>query len=116
MSNVPSTAAQVIIAVIPIVGIVMGSVVLFLWIIFNYKTKKVLMEKGLYKPVVFDIEMFSLFSGLLLLPIGLSLMIFFLLKHGLVSGVLSGLIPFSIGLGLILFFVIKVAVLSRRNG
>ena len=116
MSNVPFMAAQVIIAVIPIVGIVMGSVVLFLWIIFNYKTKKVLMEKGLYKPVVFDIEMFSLFSGLLLLPIGLSLMLFFLLKHGLVSGVLSGLIPFSVGLGLILFFILKVAVLSRRNG
>ena len=116
MSNVPSMAAQVIIAVIPIVGIVMGSVVLFLWIIFNYKTKKVLMEKGRYKPVVFDIEMFSLFSGLLLLPIGLSLMLFFLLKHGLVSGVLSGLIPCSVGLGLMLFFIRKVAGLSRRNG
>jgi hypothetical protein len=104
------------IAVIPIVGIIMGSVVLFLWIIFNYKTKKVLMEKGLYKPTVFDIEMFSLFSGLLLLPIGLSLMLFFLLKHGLVNGVLAGLIPFSVGLGLILFFVIKIKVFPRRNG
>ena len=116
MDNVPSMAAQVLISIIPIVGIVMGCVVLLLWIIFNYKMKRVLVEKGLYKMPVFDIATFSFFSGFLLLPIGLSLMTFFLLKHGLVYGVLSGLIPFSVGLGFILFATVGLKVISKRNG
>ena len=116
MSGVPSVAAQVLLAVIPIVGIAMGGAVIILYVIFSYKTKRALIDKGMYKRIEFDIDMFSLFGGMVLLPIGFSLMIFFLVKQGFSYGMLSGLIPFSVGLSLILFFVIRMRVLSKRNG
>ena len=45
MDNVSSTAVQVLVTIIPMVGIVMGSVVILLYIIFNYKQKKLMIEK-----------------------------------------------------------------------
>ncbi len=107
MNNVPSTAAQVIISIVPIVGIVMGSAVLFFYLMWSYKHKKLLIEKNLVKKTEFDIDSFSLFSGLILLSIGGSLVAFFLIKEGVNYGVLSGLIPFSIGISLIVFFIIR---------
>ena len=60
----PSEAAQVIISIIPIVGIVMGCVVIFFYMFWNYKHKKLLIERNLYKKTEFDLDSFSLFSGL----------------------------------------------------
>ena len=57
----PSTAAQVIISIIPIVGIVMGSVVVFFYILWNYKLKKTILETGKYERRPFDLDLFSLF-------------------------------------------------------
>lgn len=107
MDNIPSAAAQIIVTVIPIVGIVMGSVVVFFFLLWNHKQKKLLIEKGLYKKIEFDLEEFSLFTGLLLLCIGAGLTIFFILKYGLGYGVLGGLIPLCVGAGMILFFIIS---------
>ena len=114
--NNPSTAAQVIIAVIPITGIVMGSVVAILYLSLNYKAKCALIEKGQYKPAEFDVDAFCLFSGLLLMPIGLILVAFFLVKEGFNYGLLGGLIPFSVGLSMVLFFLLRSRMISKRNG
>src|SRR4030066_220883 len=62
----PSTAAQVLITVIPIVGIVMGSVVLFFFLYWHHQQKVMLIEKGQYRKIEFDFDTFSLFAGLLL--------------------------------------------------
>ncbi len=103
----PSTAAQVIITVIPIVGILMGGVVIFFYLLWNYKQRLLIIEKGLYKKTHYDLETFSLFSGLVLTAIGLSLVIFFIIKEGFTYGVLSGLIPLSIGISLLIYFKIR---------
>lgn len=113
--NNPSTAAQVIIAVIPIVGIVMGSVVALLYISLNYKAKCALIEKGQYKPVDFDIDSFCLFAGLLLIPVGIILIMFFIIKQGFSYGLLGGLIPFSVGVSMVLYFILRSRIISKRN-
>ena len=105
----PSTAAQVIISIIPIVGIVMGGIVIFFFLLWNNKQRLLIIEKGFYKKTNFDLETFSLFSGLILTAIGISLIIFFIIKDGFTYGVLSGLIPFSIGVSLLIYFKIKSA-------
>jgi len=107
----PSTAAQILITVIPIVGIVTGGVVIFFFLYWHHKQKVMLIEKGQYRKIEFDYESFSLFSGLLLTSIGACLMVFFLILEGFTYPVLSGLIPFSVGVSLLVFFVIS----SRRN-
>ena len=108
MESTPSTAAQVIVTVIPIVGIVMGCLVIFFYLLWNHKQKLMIIEKGIYKKNDFDLDSFSIFSGLILFSIGLSLVIFFVIKEGFTYAVLSGLIPLSIGISLILFFILRI--------
>ena len=111
----PSTAAQVIVSIIPIVGIVMGSVVAFFFLLWSYKQRVAMIQNGLYKRTPFDIATFSLFTGLILTAIGLSLILFFIIKNGFAYGVLSGLIPFSLGISLLAFFKIKVKLDSENE-
>jgi hypothetical protein len=115
MNNLPSTAAQVIVTIIPIVGIVMGCGVVFFYLLWKFQAKKSMIEKGIYKKTEFDIDTFSLFAGLILTGIGLSLLIFFYMKQGLSYGILSGLIPFSVGVSLIVFFILRIRVF-KNNG
>lgn len=113
MNDMPSAAAQIIVSIIPIVGIVMGCTVIFFYLLWDYKQKKLMIERGIYKPRLFDLDSFSLFAGLIMLSVGGSLVLFFLLKEGLSYGVLSGLIPFSVGISLIIYFGIKSKI--RKN-
>ena len=112
----PSTAAQVLITVIPIVGIVTGGIVLFFFLYWHHKQKVLIIEKGQYRKIEFDFDTFSLFAGLLLTSIGACLMIFFLILEGFTYPVLSGLIPFSLGVSLLVFFIIRVNTDKGRNG
>ena len=63
---------------------------------------------------VFDLDSYSLFSGLLLFCIGLSLLIFFRVKEGISYGLLGGIIPFSSGVALIIFFIIRVIIIKKK--
>jgi len=105
--DIPSTAAQIMITIIPIVGIIFGFAIMFSYLFWNNKQKILMIEKGLLKKTDFDLDSFSLLAGLVLLAVGGSLVLFFLFKQGWTYGVLSGLIPFSIGLSLIIFFIIR---------
>ncbi|HOK02554.1 MAG TPA: hypothetical protein PKX79_03830 [Spirochaetota bacterium] len=102
-----STAAQIIVSIIPIVGIVMGSLIIFFYLLWNYKLKVEMIKKGIYNKTNFDIDTFSLLSGLLIFFVGLMLVLFFLIKDGFSYSVLSGLIPSAVGLSLLLFFIIR---------
>lgn len=103
----PSIAAQILVTIIPIVGIVMGSVVLFLYLIFTHKQKVLMIEKGILQKKPLDIDALSLFTGLILLAVGFSLSLFYLIKEGISYGLLSGILPFSIGISVLLFFIIR---------
>jgi hypothetical protein len=110
----PSTAAQVIITVIPIVGIVMGGIVIFFFLYWNYKQKVLIIEKGQYKKSEFDFDSFSLFSGLVLTSIGICLVVLFVIVEGFSYSALGGLIPLSLGVSLLIFFIIRVNM--NKNG
>lgn len=110
----PSTAAQVIISIIPIVGIVMGCIVIFFYLLWSYKLKVHMIDKGIYTRAPFDMDTFSLLSGLVLFILGFVLMIFFLVKDGFSYGVLSGLIPVSIGVSLLIFFITRYKIKSKN--
>lgn len=115
MENVPTAAAQVIVTVIPIVGIVMGSIVIFFYLFWNHRQKMLLIEKGLYHRPDIDIDSFSLFAGLILSSIGVCLAAFYLIKEGISYGMLSGLIPLSVGISLILFFIVRIRMGKRGH-
>ncbi len=107
MDSVPSTAAQIMITVIPIVAIVMGTIVTFFYLLWSHKQRMSLIERGLPVNSKFDLETFSLLTGLLTLCIGIVLSLFFLIKEGLSYNLLGGLVPLSIGISFIVFYRIK---------
>ncbi len=107
MESTPSPTVNIIVSIIPIVGIVMGSVVIFFYLLWSHKQRMLMIQKDVYEKKFFDLESFSLFTGLLLLGIGVSLAVFFILKDGIGYGVLSGLIPLSLGISMIVFFILK---------
>jgi hypothetical protein len=102
-----STAAQVIIAIIPIVGIVMGSVVVFFYLLWDHRRKTLLIKTGTYAKPDFDLLSFSLLAGLLLSCVGISLTVFLALVEGVDYGLLGGIIPLSIGVGLLIYYGMK---------
>ena len=109
-----SSAAQVIIAIIPIVGIVMGSVVIFFYLLWNHRQKTLLIKAGQYQRQKIDLLPFSLLSGLLLTAVGIALTILLSIIEGASYGLLGGLIPLSMGLGFLSFYLIKR--LEKHNG
>ena len=103
----PSAAAQIIVTVIPIVGIITGGVVLILFLYWHYQQRMLLIEKGQYTKIEFDFSTFSLFAGLVLTSVGASLVVFFIILEGFTYPVLSGLIPLSVGISLLIYFAIR---------
>jgi hypothetical protein len=114
--NMPSAAAQIIVTIIPIVGIVMGGVVIFFFLFWNHKQRMLIIEKGQYVKIDFDLSTFSLFAGLVLTSIGVCLVVFFVILEGFSYPVLSGLVPFSLGVSLLVFFGIRGRTNKDSNG
>lgn len=113
MEQVPSAAAQILLAVIPIVGIVMGSTVAFFYLLWNHRRKVKLIEQGIVPPSAFDLEAFALLTGLLSTGVGAVLTVFFLLMQGISYVTLGGVIPLAVGIGLLLFPLVRRTVLRR---
>ena len=114
MEKMTSYAAQIIISIIPIVGIVMGSVVIFFYLLWKHRQKSLLIKAGLYKKPEFDLFSFSLLSGMLLSGVGVALTILLSIIEGASYGLLGGLIPLAMGGGLLGYFFIKRR--EKKNG
>jgi hypothetical protein len=107
MDSVPSVAAQIIITVIPIVGIVMGSVVAFFHLLWHHRRTVLLIQSGRYERPNFDLLSFCLLAGVLLSSVGLSLTIFLWLLEGFGYAPLGGFIPLSVGIGLLVYYGVR---------
>lgn len=106
-NTITSETAQIIISVIPIVGIAIGGIVVFFYILWHHHEVKLRIKTGTYKTHSFDLRTFSLLTGLLLTGIGFILTVLFLCIEGLSYVMLGGLIPFVIGVCLLIFYKIN---------
>ena len=107
MEQISSAAARVIIAIIPIVGIVMGAVVIFFYLLWNHRSRILLIKAGHFNRPGFDLPSFSLLAGLLLGSVGLTLTVFLAIVAGPTYGLLGGLIPLAMGFGLLVYYCIN---------
>jgi len=107
MESITSNAVQIIVALIPIVGIVMGSVVIFFYLLWNHRRRIIMIKAGHYDRPDFDLLSFSLLAGLLLGVVGVALTVFLAIMVGANYGLLGGLLPLSIGVGLLAYYGIK---------
>lgn len=115
MKETWSAAAQVIVAIIPIVGIVMGSVVIFFYLLWNHRRRILLIKAGQFNPPEFDFLSFSLLAGLLLAAIGVTLTVFLVIALGFSFGLLGGLIPLACGAGLLAYYGIRRRSISDKT-
>ena len=85
----------------------MGSTVVFFYLLWNHRRRTLLIKTGQYKRPDFDLDTFSLLTGLLLGSVGITLTVFLSLVAYPGYGLLGGMIPLSIGIGLLAFYGIK---------
>ena len=102
-----SQSAQVVIAVIPIVGIAIGGVILFFYLLWTHHETKLRIRTGSYKEPEFDLKTFSLLAGLLLIGVGIILSLLFALIDGFSYALLGGLLPLAVGICLLIFYKIN---------
>ncbi len=105
--NLESNAVQVIISLIPIVGIVAGAAVVFFYLLWHHKRTMLLIQTGNYTRPEFDLLSFSLLAGLLLAVTGLALTIFLAIAMGESFVLLGGIIPLAMGAGLLGYYTVK---------
>ncbi len=55
MDSVPSAAAQVLVTVIPIVGISTAGIVVFFWLLWHHRRTSLLIKAGQYQKLSFDL-------------------------------------------------------------
>lgn len=106
MNQITSVAAQVIISIVPIVGIAFGAVVIFFYLLWRHHETKLQIKTGTFIPKNFNFAAFSLLTGLLLTGIGLMITTVFAIIDGFSYAILGGLIPLIIGIGFLLFYFI----------
>lgn len=100
---VPS--AQVIISILPIVAVVVCSILLFFYLLWEHKKNKLIIEKG-DKPAPRQLDEKLLLIGIVSLFVGVGLSFFFLLYNGLDESLLGGIIPTTVGLGIVTYYII----------
>ena len=106
-SEITSQTAQVVIAVVPIVGIAIGGVILFFYLLWTHHETKLRIRTGAYKAPEFDLKTFSLLAGLVLTGIGIILSLLFALIDGFSYALLGGLLPLAVGICLLIFYKIN---------
>lgn len=99
-----SPAAQVIITIIPVVGIVFAAILIFFALLWHHHEVKMQISKGIYTPPKFNLKLFSLFFGLCLTGVGAMLTMMFFLMNSISWGLLGGLIPLVLGIMNLIFY------------
>ena len=104
MGQIITPAAQVIISLIPIVGIIIGGIVIFFALLWIHHENNQRIKSGESKKSTFNYKAATLLCGLLLTGLGAMLSVFFMFSVGVTPSLLGGLIPFTIGVCLLLFY------------
>lgn len=99
-----SHVAEVIISIVPIVGITFAAIIAFFALLWKHRENKLKIINETFKETVFNLEIFSLFAGLCLLGVGIVITGVFLLLKPRSFAILGGLVPLALGLTLLIFY------------
>jgi di/tricarboxylate transporter len=100
-----STAAQVLLAILPLLAIILLFVLVFFFLYWEYRKQKLLIERG-GAPVRSRLDEKVLLIGIVSLFVGVGLTVFFVLYSGVTGSLLGGLIPATAGLGVLTYFLL----------
>lgn len=103
MEQTISHAAQVILSLIPIIGIVFVFVLIFFALLWRHHEIKLQIETKTFQPAKYDWKALALLTGLGLTAVGTVLTLMFYVMNKISWGLLGGLIPLSLGIVLMIF-------------
>lgn len=109
------SAVHIIVAIIPIVGIVMGSVLIFFYFLWRHKQIMMQIKTNTYVRPSVDIRLFCLLLGITLTVIGCVLFGLLYIINGVGYILLAGLIPLSLGVSLVIFYIIRQQSHERKE-
>lgn len=101
-----STAAQILITILPIVAVVSVSVLLFFFLLWRHREVMCRIKANNYTHHIFNFKVFSLLCGILLAAVGAVLTAVFFVATKNVYALLGGLIPLALGIGLLIFYAV----------
>ncbi len=99
-----SNSYKIVLYLVPIFGIVFGSGFLFSLFYWWHRQRLEMIRSNLYKPVQFNLRLYSFFLGLLLTFTGFVLSLVFIMVLGKSLAMLGGLLPLAVGLSLLTFY------------
>ena len=100
-----STAAQVLIAALPMVAVIVLGILSYFFFLWDYKKNKLIIEKnGTPRERNFDDKL--LLFGVVALFVGAGLLVFFAMYSGVNNSLLGGIIPTMTGLGIITHYIL----------
>lgn len=105
-----SNTAQVIIAIVPLVSVIVLGILSFSFMLWDHQKRMMIIQKG-GTPPSRKINEKLLLLGIVALFIGVGLTVFFIIYNGLSTSLLGGIIPTTAGLGIITAY----AVLYRKQ-
>lgn len=109
-----SPTAQILIAALPLVAVIVLSVLTFFFLLLDYRRARLAIERGL-PPLERNLDDKLLLIGIVSLFVGLGLLLFFALKTGLSDSLLGGIVPTAAGLGIITYYILIQAIKKRRH-
>jgi hypothetical protein len=98
-----SDAAQVIIAIIPLVSVIVLGILTFFFMLWDHQKRLIIIQKGGTPPPRQTDEKLLLL-GIVALFIGVGLTVFFAIYNGLSPSLLGGIVPTTSGLGIITYY------------
>jgi len=103
-SRFTDSAAQIILSIVPLLGVVLGVTMLFFFLLWRYKITKELIKSGHYTRTTFrNFRGFSLLLGCISAAAGLPMTILFYALEGTSYLLLGGVLPLAAGIGLVVF-------------
>jgi len=109
-----NSAAQVLIAAIPIVSVSVLAVLSFFVILWDYRKQQQMIERGL-TPKPKNIDDRLLLIGIVAFFVGVGLLVFFGLKTGLSNSLLGGIIPTASGMGIITYYILVTSLKKKQD-
>lgn len=102
-----NAAAQIIISIIPIVGIIFFAALIFFALLWHHRETSLRIKNGTEAPKRFNLRTYVLLVGLCLIGVGLALTLLFGLMAKISWELLGGLVPLFIGIALVIFYKIN---------
>ncbi|HOJ50275.1 MAG TPA: hypothetical protein PKW55_05640 [Spirochaetota bacterium] len=115
LSQKSSPTVDIIVSLIPIVGIIGGCFVFFSIFLFYYKQRILIIQTGNYKPFKVNWNLVLILTGMVTTFVGIAITTVFIINKVYGFELLGGLIPLFTGLAIIFTYIISNKVRSGRE-